>query len=180
MSAVDHRRTYVKAAAVHAASAIARLLDCREPKDLPRLRELELAELNRTLFQEGDPVLTVFADLMGAVTGQAGIVIYRDGLAELLDRLVGDGPHQEIDEPCRSALCEVGNIAVSAAAGALGHLAGGVVVPSVPRLASSCAAALGVELSESELEHLPVYLVDWEYDELTPVRMSFVWIPSEP
>ena len=41
---VDHRRTYVKAAAVHAASAIARLIGCREPKDVPLLRQLELAE----------------------------------------------------------------------------------------------------------------------------------------
>ena len=36
---IDHRRTFVKAGAVHAAGALARLADCPEPKEIPPLQE---------------------------------------------------------------------------------------------------------------------------------------------
>jgi chemotaxis protein CheC len=179
-SGIDHRKTYVKAAAVHAAAAVSRLLEIREPKEVPELRQIPFAQLSDVVFPAGEEVYAVFADLVGAVSGQAGIAVRRDGLRDMLEHLIGGDWKGELDEPSRSALAEVGNIAVSAAAGALGHLAGGVVVPSVPRLGRDLATALAIELPADDLNNLPVFVVDWQHaDPVRPLYLSFIWIPAE-
>jgi chemotaxis protein CheY-P-specific phosphatase CheC len=166
---IDHRRTFVKAGAVHAAGALARLADCPEPKEIPPLQERTLEQLEALLIRQS--ATFVFAGLEGAVRGVAGIAMSPDARDALLERLLGAERAAAADaEGVGSALSEAGNIAVSAAAGALGHLAGGVVVPSVPQVSDRLPEGTGpsaftVSLMLGEPDH--------------PLPISFVWIPAE-
>lgn len=170
---------YAKAAAAHAFDALARLCGWGEPKQSLRLHTAhlpDLAQLERR--GEGFAVLT---DLSGSVRGQAGLLLPAETADLLLERLLGDAPKGALDEQSRSALCEAGNIAVSAASGALGHLAGGVVLPSVPRLSECFDGALNPELlpgAERRAAH-PVYVVEVELGEpgVTAIA-AFVWVPA--
>ena len=176
----DHRVTYAKAAAVHAIGALARLMDCGEPKELPTLRQLSVAELVDEAGSAHGGV-AVFADLMGAVCGQAGLLLSGQAAGELLLELLGERPEGELPEPAASALCEAGNIAVSAASGALGHLVGGVVIPSVPRLGGGIAEVLNPDGAPPAGEPDPrhAYLVESQLgDPDSGLVIVFVWIPA--
>ena len=63
----------------------------------------------------------VLAQLEGKADGLAGLILRRDLLEWILRRLIGDGDVKTLSERALSALCEVGNIAVSAAANALNN-----------------------------------------------------------
>ncbi len=174
----DYRATYVKAAAVHATAAVARLMDCSEPKETPTLQQVRLGDLIRLLGPGGAPGFAIFADLSGAVGGQAGLLLSPDAAGELLFQLIGERPEGEPDAQARSALSEAGNIAVSAASGALGHLAGGVVIPSVPRLDANLQGALRLDElpPPPERDELPVYVVTTTLSGPS-LAIAFVWVP---
>lgn len=170
------RTARIQAAALEAGCAIARLADFGRPERPPHVREIGMAELEALLFPGAGGHVAVFADLTGAERGRLGICLSRAQVREFLLRLVGHAGKDELDEGSYSALCEVGNIAVSAAAGALGQMAGGIVVPSIPRLAHRMVDALGSDTPERSKG---VYLLELELG--TPegsLRLPFVWIPS--
>lgn len=179
MTAQGHHRTLVKAAALHAGSAVARLVDLAEPKEVPPLRRLRLRELAAELFPSGEGRRAVFADLSGAVRGRVGVGLAPEVIGEFVSRLVGTRPEPELVEPARSALTEVGNIALSAAAGVLGHLAGGVVIPSVPRLVCDLAEAFGLASLPAELGECEAYLCELRLGEPGgQVPLPFLLIPA--
>lgn len=175
----DAGATYGKAAASDALDALARFAEWGEPKRPVRLCVACLADFE-ALAALGDG-LAVVTELGGAVRGQAGLLLSDATVGELLRRLVGERPKGSLDALARSALCEAGNIAASAASGALGHLAGGVVIPSIPRLAALLDDALDPELlpEGGRRARHPVYLVETELGEPgAEVTVTFVWVPA--
>ncbi len=174
MSGRSHRVTLVKAAAVHAGTAVARLVELSEPKDRPQYEEVPPERLAGAFFLEGGQGVTVAADLAGAVEGLAGLAFSAEAIPELTRRLLGPDHTGELDDPARSALAELGNIAVSAAAGALGHLASGVVVPSVPLL----SAGLPPVLRGARTAPATTYVVNLVIgDEAESLPIQFFWAP---
>lgn len=171
MSGQSRRVTLMKAAAVHAAGAVARLANLPEPKLVPDHEDVATDGLIDALFYGGAGLL-VCADLSGAVTGCAGIGLPAEAAGVLLRHLLGRETGGELDARARSALSEAGNIAISAAAGALGHLAGGVVVPSVPQLSSGVPRA--THLGHGDRAYL-MHLEIGDGDDL--VQLPFFWIP---
>jgi len=166
--------TLVKAAAVHAGHAVARLVELSEPKERPRSEEVPAERLASAFFPEGGQGVTITADLEGAIEGLAGLACSAEAIPELTRRLLGPDHTGELDDQARSALAELGNIAVSAAAGALGHLASGVVVPSVPLL----SAGLPPVLRGAKTAPPTTYVVNLVLgDETESLHLQFFWAP---
>jgi chemotaxis protein CheY-P-specific phosphatase CheC len=175
----DRLREVTSIAAAHAATALAKLFDCVVMIDPPSCRRVGLRELASVWIPPEQWVAGVFADLSGAARGLIGLVLSRDMVERVLERLYGDDAPMEFDDRARSALCEIGNIAVSAAAGAIGELEGGIVLPGVPRLGYDMASAVLLEALHTELERLPVYVAETDLvDRDHVLRLRFLWIPA--
>lgn len=158
-----------------AVSAIARLADLPEPDDTPAVLELPLETVVRELFR--DPETTaVCADLMGGANGKAGLILAPSVRDLLLERLIGSADKDALEGRGYSALCEVGNIAVSAAAGALASLESGTVVPSTPRLGPDLLRALDGD--ETSPESRRAFLVKFPFGDVG--ILHFVWVPASP
>lgn len=117
-----------------AAMALAKMCGSAPREEPPRCWWVEVSGLMESGQDIQDGGAVIFVDLTGAVTGQAGLLLSRAVVDEILLRLVGSDPLAAIDERGRSALSETGNIALSAVASALGELQAGIVMPTVPRL----------------------------------------------
>ena len=161
----------------HAATVLARLLDCTlllEPPECRRIPE-DAGPLDLLAVEECGAV--VYADLAGVCPGQAALVLPADVIAVLVERLMGKKPQdEELDDRQRSALCEMGNIAISAAANALGDLEGGVVIPSLPRL-DLCAETAPALTGRAGKE--PTHVVYAEiYEREGGVQIRFLWVPA--
>ena len=164
--------------AAHAASALARLFDRLVPVEPPHCQKLWLSELAENVFQPDEWIAGVFADLSGRVNGEAAILLSRDVFEEAVAQILGVTPPPPFDERAHSALGEIGNIVLSAAAGAFGELEGGVVLPSVPRVGYDEARKLLIDAVPPELHELPAYLAEIEIvDQERAMRVRFVWIP---
>ena len=111
------------------------------------------------------PVNSVKA-MRGAVVAQA--------TGDLLLALLGPGGMS--DDRGESALAETGNIAVSAAAGALGHLAGGVVVPSVPRIARSVEELVAGGVAGGPPADTALVMKLRIGDDEESIRLPFFWL----
>ena len=93
--------------------------------------------------------------------------------------MVGTEPEPELDEAQVSALAELGNIALSAAAGALAILHDSVVVPSVPHVGYDMAGALLLDMVHPRVSRLPAYLVEAALaDPSGEFSAHFIWIPE--
>ena len=172
MSAPDPRHVLAAEAGAQAACAIAQLVNLPEPVGRPEVCALSQEELEAEL--AGASLYAVFADLDGPADGPAGLVLDAPTRGLLLEQLIGADQKPPFDEHSRSALCEVGNIAVSAAAGALGPLTDSVIVPSVPRLAPDLRAEL------ADARGPVAYRVCTTLDAPQgPVRLTFFWLPRE-
>jgi len=180
VNAVEHKRAELtRLCAGNAARALAELLGASLGRSAPRTWTLHDGRLPAELFAPDERVTAVLAELEGTVVGPAGLILRRDLLEWTLARLIGDSNVNTLSERALSALCEVGNIAVSAAANALSELSGGVALPSVPRLGFE-KRALGVlaEVCE-DLEGRSAHLVELELlADAHPLRLLFVWIPE--
>jgi chemotaxis protein CheC len=175
----DRLREVTSIAAAHAANALAKLFDCVVLIDPPRCRQIGLADLPTCAFEPDAWVAGVFTDLSGKVSGELGIVLEQRVVWRVMELLFGDDAPTEFDARARSALAEVGNIAVSAAAGAIGDLEGGVVIPSVPRVGYDMAGALLVTALHPRLSRLPACLAETDLvDRNRVLRLRFLWIPA--
>ncbi len=175
----DRLREATSIAAARAADALAKLFDCVVLIDPPRCREIGLADLPGCAFPPDAWVAGVFTDLSGKVSGELAIVLEQEVIWRVLELLFGDDAPTSFDERARSALAEVGNIAVSAAAGAIGELEGGVVIPSVPRVGYDMAGALLVSSLHPRLSRLPACLAETDLvDRQRVLRLRFLWIPA--
>ena len=172
-------REAVRGAAADAACAIAGLLGVAGTARAGDCHPIEADRVPPGLFEPGQRVTVVFADLRGGPGGPAGLMLTPEVLERVLDVLVGDATVKTLDERSCSALCELGNIAISAAASALARWLGETVWPSVPRI--------GFEKDpESPLAELcgasprsPGYVVEIELGRADgALRIPFVWVPG--
>jgi chemotaxis protein CheY-P-specific phosphatase CheC len=162
-----------------AAEALALMLGASAASPAKRAWTLADGRLPRELFAAGERVTAVLAQLEGRADGLAGLILRRDLLEWILRRLIGDGDVATLSERALSALCEVGNIAVSAAANALSAAAGGAVLPSIPRLgfekeAVSVLAEVGGDLAGRNAHLVEVELLTDE----GPRELLFLWVPE--
>jgi chemotaxis protein CheY-P-specific phosphatase CheC len=134
---------FARFGAEHAAMALAKMCGGEPREEPPRCWGIELSRLADSIDEPEDWSVVIFVDLTGALTGKAGLLLSRPVVDEILLRLAGSDPLQELDERGRSALSETGNIALSAVANALGELQAGIVMPTVPRLCMNVRWALG-------------------------------------
>jgi chemotaxis protein CheC len=163
----------------NAATALTQLLGTSLRMAPPRCWTLHDGMLPAELFSPDERVTAVLADLEGALVGPAGLILRRDMLRWVVGRLTGDANVNTLSERALSALCELGNIAVSAAANALSEMVGGVVLPSVPRLGFEKPAVSVLQEVCGDLGGRCAYLVEAELiaDEGT-LRLLFVWVPE--
>ncbi|MFQ5699665.1 MAG: hypothetical protein ACE5IL_15475, partial [Myxococcota bacterium] len=113
-------REYASIGAGHAATAIARLVERVVIMRPTRCRRLGMAEIASSLYAPDTCVAGIFVDLEGSTGGQAGLLIERETVGALLRQLVGSDLGVSLDPLQLSALSELGNIVLSAAAGAIG------------------------------------------------------------
>lgn len=176
----DRLLEYAQTGARAAAFALARLLGAEVVKQGVACEKLELSALPELLFPGGAGAIGVFVDLVGPVPGEVGIGLLRPSADALVRALVDETDAASFDTRAQSALSEVGNIVLSAAAGAMADLAGGVVIPSVPRLGTTLGEVLLLDEICSEIRSLPVFVASCEVvrgSDRFPMR--FVWIPAE-
>jgi len=173
----DSLSEIANAAASAAADALASLLDCRVGHADARGERLELAVLEDKIFPESGDRLAVFADLVGATRGLAGLAFTNDCARLMIARVVRDadgfGPREQ------SALREIGNIALSAACGAIASGSGGTVIPSVPRIGDDISEVLLIDEVLPGMHRLPVLVVEFDLEcEDGPLGVTFVWVPE--
>ncbi len=177
-SADDRLRDVTTIGAAHAAAAVAKLLDEVAPSEPPCCRKVDVAELAGSVFEPDELVAGVFVEVTGSVRGRMGLVLSRDVLGEVLERLAIPETG-EFDARVRSVVGELGNIAVSAAAGALGELEGGVAIPSVPWVGYDMAGALLLEALHPSLYRSAAYVAETELGEgERRLRLRFLWVPE--
>ena len=178
-SPAERLQEYASISAGHAANALAGFFDQVVLMDPPSCRWLRLDDIPSSVFRPDEWIAAVFADLSGPAPGQLGMLLEREVAAEVLRRMVGSEPGRHLDAAQASALAELGNIALSAAAGALATLYQTVVVPSVPRVGYDMAGALMVDALHSRIARLPAYLMEAVLaDRAGRLRARFVWVPE--
>ena len=163
--------------AFRAAAAVSALLSWELPEP-GRCRQVDAADLIASIRAPDDWIAAVASELKGGENGSAAILFSRPAVDALLDSLLGWHPGVVFAERERSALCETGNIAISAAAGVLGAHAGRPVVPSLPKLdCGRAACVLSRLLPLGTRAGADVYLVDssWGGGPASP-GVRFVWV----
>lgn len=177
---VERLAELATACAERAAEALGSMLDLHVEARPPRCWRVRPGEAPSDLFPPRDRVAAVFTDLEGCGAGQAGLLLAEDDALELLGRLL-DRPDKlapELGPRERSALQEVGNIVISAAASALAAAEGSSVIPSVPRLRYARAGGLVLEDASVELDASPRYVLETELLERDgALRLRFLWLP---
>jgi chemotaxis protein CheC len=177
-SAEDRLRDVTTLGAAHAASAVAKLLDLVDPSEPPRCCRVNVADLAESVFEPEELVAGVFVDVTGSVRGRMGLVLSRDVLREVLERFAIPETG-EFDARVQSVVGELGNIAVSAGAGALGELEGGVAIPSVPWVGYDMAGALLLEAFHPSLYRSAAYVAETEFGGgERSLRLRFLWVPE--
>ncbi len=173
----DRCREFASTGANYAAMALAKMwggAPCEEP---PRCWDTDVAGLAESIEDAEDWGAAILVDLTGALTGQAGLLLSRPVVDEILLRLVGADPLAEIDERGRSALSETGNIALSAVASALGELQAGIVMPTVPRLFMDVSQALALDERRTPSGNARVYLAETALED-RPLKLRLLLIPG--
>lgn len=181
MTAGDRHLELANICAGHTANALARLLDCVLWVEPPRLWKLEPDGLPEVLFAE-PPAAAVFADLSAAeLSGPIGLALDATMLSGLLYAL--DVPQVlrgiEPDPRTSSALSELGNIAISAAANALSGVLGQAVLPSVPRIGLDLYGLPALEDVCGELPPGAAALYETSLRQQPQgLRINFLWVPE--
>ncbi len=171
---------YALAGVRAAADSLARLLDVEPETRAPVCEKLDMSALPDRLFPADTGAIGVFVDLVGAIQGEAGVTFRRNQAEALVRALVPDADVESFDTRAQSAMSEVGNIALSSAAGAIAGLIGGVVIPSVPRLGANMSDVLLVDEICADLRGLPVYVAEAGINGSEgPFPLTFVWIPGD-
>ena len=176
----EHLSELAGVCARHAAEALGMLLDRPLEARSPHCWKINPGEAPSDLFPPRERVAAVFSDLEGVVEGQAGLLLSEDAALDLLCRLLDaeDKLAAELGPRERSVLQEVGNIVVSAAAGAMAEAEGGVDIPTVPRLHYERAGALRLEESSVERDKLPRYVIETLLVERDgQLRLRFLFLP---
>lgn len=176
----DRCREFASVGAGHAATALAKLFGRTVLMEPPRCWKVPVAELPDNIDDPEDWAAIIFTQMTGVLSGQAALLLSRAVVDEILLRLVGADPLAEIDARGLSALSETGNVALSAVAGALGEMQGGIVMPTVPRLRLDVTRALVLEELRPGMRRLPAYLAETVLAERDgPLRLRLLWIPED-
>jgi chemotaxis protein CheC len=176
----DRHAEFASLGAGHAATALAGLFDSTVLMEPSQCFRIQVGHLPESMVYQQEWNAAIFTDLWGAVTGQAGLMLSEAMVHQIIRRLTGEDPRAGITERGRSALEEMGNIALSAAAGAFGDMEGGIVIPSIPRLGFNLCEALLIEELGPGSEQQPAFLAESQLAELDgSLRIRFIWIPGE-
>ena len=176
----DRYAEFASVGAGRAATALANIFDCMVMLEPPRCFRLEIGHLPEAMVYDEDWTTAIFTDFEGSVCGQAGILLSDPVVHGVVRRLVGEDSGKGLSKRALSALSELGNIVLSAAAGAIGDLVGGIVMPSLPRLGFDMSETLLLENLEPGEDQNPAYLAETELIERGgPLRIRFVWVPGE-
>jgi len=171
---------YALVGARFAAGALATLLGHEGRVAEPRCERVDMNTLPDRVFGRDGGALGVFVDLVGAVTGEAGIALPTAAACKVAKQLAPDSDVTGFDTRAQSVMSEIGNIMLSAASGAIAEVVGGVVIPSVPRLGSNIADVLLVDEICPDIKGLPAYLAECELGEGDEaLSLMFVWIPGD-
>lgn len=164
--------------AARALGALSCFLGCdfRAPT---RAREWEGRDVDWLRRAPEEEAIALFADLDGAIGGKLGVLLSSTAARQFVSPLVRrePGPGREWME-C-SALLEAGNVAFSAAAGALGDAIGVVVFPSVPRIWREDDPGFRVDLDDRDLDALGAYAVFAKADIAgKELGICLIWLPT--
>lgn len=174
MSARDPRlEAQARHCAEAAAEASAALLGARRGSGPARAWSVEQGFPCEALRAGDEPFAVLSARLDGGPRASAALLLPQGVLERVLAALVGEPGVKLLDERARSALRELGNIAISAAANALSERVRESVLPSVPGLlldqsADACTRQLGS--ARAWLIEMPL-VRDSE-----PLRLLFLWV----
>lgn len=171
--------TLLRSCAEEATSAISQLLLGEPSGEVLRCWTVTDGRVPSEAFGPTERLTAVFARLEGDMAGPAGLLIPLPALEFIIATQVGDPDVKTFDERSFSALCELGNIAVSAAANALSQETGAPVLPSVPRLGLEKPAQTCLEDVWGDVAGRPILLAETALrcrgDE---VKLLFVWMPQ--
>ena len=173
----DRCREFVRVGADQAALALAKMWGGVPREEPPQCWWIDVSGLPDSVEDAEDWGAVILVDLTGAVTGQAGLLLSRAVVDEILLRLGGSDPMEEIDGRGRSALAETGNIALSAVASALGELEAGIVMPTVPRLCTDVSQALELDQLQPPSSAARVYVAETALED-RPLKLRLLLIPA--
>lgn len=170
--------------AIGAVHALASLFGLDPPAEAPLATRVPEGRLGDLLFERGPEVewtAAIFAELAGSVTGQLALIVSSEMVQALVERFLSEPakPDERYDELAHSALCELGNIAISAAAGGFASIAGGTVIPSTPSILFRPSEDAPTEQLHAELNRASSLMYATALDDGTrrlPVRL--LWIHS--
>ena len=166
---IDRVRELTSIGAGHAASALALLMG--------RTCEMKVPELKARAAFEPD-LSGVLFELTGGTGGVLGLFFPPATRDRLLEHLLGGGARRDMQEAARSALCEVGNILASYAAGAVGEMVGEIMLPSPPRLAWTDAAGAFEDLLGRHHRDPPLRIASEIVDRTGELRGILVFAPD--
>jgi hypothetical protein len=159
-----------------AAEGAAELLGARYLPGLARCWPVERGFPREALRPGDEPLAALWAQLDGGAGARAALLLPQGVLERVVAALVGDPHAKALDERGRSALCELGNIAISAVANALSERAGETVLPSVPRLLFASAARCAAELCSGAGRSASTWLVEAPLvRDGEQLRLLFLW-----
>ena len=180
----QERARRLGSAGATAAQALASLFGLDPPAEAPHARHVPVGGLGDLLFKQDSEapwVAAIFAELAGAVTGQLALVVSLDLVDALVERFLSEPakPEERWDELAHSALCELGNIAISAAAGGFASIEGGTVIPSTPSILFRPSESAPMEQLYAELNRTSASVFTTALDDgARLLRMRLIWIHS--
>ncbi|MDW7643978.1 MAG: chemotaxis protein CheC [Desulfuromonadales bacterium] len=127
------------------ATALSQLLSERIELRVPRVAEVDIAQVPELLGGAETPVVGMTLQILGDARGDLLLLLSQASARQLLSRLLGrshPGPELVLDELGTSALQELANILASVYLSALGDLLGIALLPSPPSLAADMLGAI--------------------------------------
>ena len=169
---IDRMRELTSIGAGHAAGALALLTG--------RTCEMKVPHVQESAVDEPDLTGVLF-ELTGGPGGVLALFFPPATRDRLLEHLLGEHAHGRDLAEAGSALCEVGNILASYAAGAVGEMVGEAMLPSTPQLALTDAVGALADLLARHHGTTPVLRIETEIvDRAGELRGIFVFAPDTP
>jgi chemotaxis protein CheY-P-specific phosphatase CheC len=164
--------------AASAAVTLSKLLGRSLVSSTPIRAPLGEKEEPLRLLADGEGGVVVCMRLSGEPGGWAGIAASAGAVRKIVADLIGSAQGCDLlSERETSALRELGNVAISAAASAIGEARGEIVLPSVPSLVLVDETGVGIEEVCGLRDLLGCESFESEIHEPgSPFRVRFFWV----